>query len=357
MVPHEGNDVLPDGAQNILLRLFGPELGTSDRYVRSPPITHSVIDPLFQDDSSSTFMHDLLCVGGTDASKYWFMTAADDWPEVTEHLRARDGSKTIQAYSMSLRELSQLPFNVYVHLQKKGDLVILPPRRLSCLLSLRSIINPLPSFSQTIHRGITASLCWERMTFQALETFIYHDMIFKQRYDDREPVPNRLTLSSICVQIRHHPNQILCDTVLKLHEELVNLKRSQPNDFALLSAKSGILERGFRLLDEVVNSSHCSQDESLPLIELTTQPSCSFCGGELFRTVFCCTDSCTRDGATSGSVDSKILICNLCFIDGRACRCGSMKPYRLQPLERLVELRTSIADLLSIEDEGGSSCS
>lgn len=111
------------------------------------------------------------------------MTATDDWPEVTEYLRARDGSNTIRAQSMSLQELSQLPFNVYFYSQRKGDLVILPPRRSGHLCPLCPLTDDPPSFSQTIHQGVTASLCWERMTLQALEMFIYHDRIFKQRYD------------------------------------------------------------------------------------------------------------------------------------------------------------------------------
>lgn len=158
------------------------------RYIRSLSVTNSVIDTKFQEDSCATFSHDLLCVCGTDASKYWFMTAAEDWLEVTEYLRARDGSNTINAQSMSLQELSQLPFNVYFHVQKKGDLVILPLRRSGHPRSLCSPTDSLPSYSQTIHRGVTASLCWERVTFQGLESFIYHDRIFKQRYDDCGPL-------------------------------------------------------------------------------------------------------------------------------------------------------------------------
>ncbi|KAF9647382.1 hypothetical protein BDM02DRAFT_3129802 [Thelephora ganbajun] len=253
LVPYGGNNLLPDGTQSILLRLFGPE--------------H---DALFQDDLCSTFTHNLLCVGGTDVGKHWFMTAAEDWPEVTEHLS---------------------PFNIYFYTQRKGDLVILPPRR-------------------------------------------------------------------ICAKIRYHPHQILCSIVLKLYEELVNLKRSQPNNLSLLLAKSGILKWGFSLLDEVINSSYCSQDKLLPVVEPTLPPPpCSFCGGELFQTVFCCTDSCVRDGVTSSSVDCKILICNYCFIDGRACRCGSMAPYRIQPLDGLIELRMNIANLLGASDENDSAWS
>lgn len=160
---------------------------TRNRCVRYPCsllLTHSVIDALFQEDSCATFAHDLLCIGDSDGSKYWFMTAVEDWPEVTEYLRARDGSKMIHSRSISIQDLSQLPFNVYFHVQKKGDLVILPPRRSGHLRSLCSPTENLPSFFQTIHRGVTASLCWERMTLQGLESFIYHDRIFKQRYDD-----------------------------------------------------------------------------------------------------------------------------------------------------------------------------
>lgn len=166
---------------------------------------------------------------------------------------------------------------------------------------------------------------------------------------------SELILYSICAQIRYRPLQILCDTVFTLHRELSILKQSQPNDPASLSAKSRSLEIGLELLDEVISFSYCSQDDVLPLIELTPPPPCSSCGGELFRTVFCCIVSCTRDDVTSGSMDSKILICNLCFVDGRGCRCGYMAPYRLRPLAGLIELRENIVNLLGSIDEGESS--
>jgi len=183
--------------------------------------------------------------------------------------------------------------------------------------------------------------------------FIYHDRIFKQRYDGRHGlVFYTLTPFSICAKVRYHPHQILFDTVHKLYEELLELKQSQPNDPISLSAKSGILKRGLNLLDEAINSSYCSQDDLLPIIGLVLPPPpCSFCGGELFRTVFCCTDSCALDATTSSSLDCKILICNYCFIDGRACSCGSMSPYRIRPLDKLIELRTNVANLLGLSDD------
>ena len=320
-----------------------------------PLVTHSGIDALFQDDSCSTFTHDLLCVGDPGAGKHWFMTAAEDWPEVTKYLRTRDGSNTIRTQSISLQELSQAPFNVYFYMQRRGDLVILPPRRLGHPRPLCPPANNLRSFSQKIHRGVTASLRWERMTWEGLKMFIYHDRIFRQRYDDYSPELYVLTPFSVCAEVRYHPHQILCSTVLKLHEEFFNLKRSQSNDPSVLSAKSGTLEEGLKLLDEVIDSSRCSQEELPPIADLTLPPPpCSFCGGELFRTLFCCVNSCVRDGTTGGSVDCKILICSHCFIDGRSCRCGFMKPYRIQPLDDLVELRKNVASLLNLSDENSS---
>jgi len=83
------------------------------------------------------------------------MTAADDWPEVMEYLRARDGSNTIRAQSMSLQELSQAPFDVYFHMQRKGDLVILPPRRFG---HPRQLCFPLTIYLVSLKRFIKGAL-------------------------------------------------------------------------------------------------------------------------------------------------------------------------------------------------------
>lgn len=119
--------MLPRGGQSTSLRLFGPALGALDCSFLLR-VAHSELEVPFQDDSCSAFAHDLLCIGGEDAHKYWFMTAAENWLEVTEHIRARGGSNVVRTHSMSPQELSQAPFTIYFHRQRKGDLVILPPR-------------------------------------------------------------------------------------------------------------------------------------------------------------------------------------------------------------------------------------
>lgn len=195
---------------------------------------------------------------------------------------------------------------------------------------------------------------------KALQVFLYHDQYFKQRYEICchivQVAFRELTIFRICARVRYRPQQALYDFLQKLCGELVGLKESQPNELQSLSAKSRTLEEGLKLFDEVINFSYCSHDDALPMIVPTSRhPSCSFCGGEIFRTAFCCASSCVRDDATDDMVDSKIILCNLCFVDGRGCRCGSMTPHRLQSLRGLVGLRTRIADLLGgLLDEDGS---
>ena len=113
------------------MKIFGQETGAHSRFDFLFLIDHISGDAesCFRDDSCATLAHDLLCVGSPEACRYWFMTAADDWPEVTHHLRALDGTNTVQAGPISPQELSQVPFDIYFHIQRKGDLVILPPRR------------------------------------------------------------------------------------------------------------------------------------------------------------------------------------------------------------------------------------
>ena len=67
-------------------------------------------------------------MGSTDVSNSWFVTAAGSYLDVWDHLRAKDGSNTISIRNFSSTELQSAPFTVYIHEQKLGDLVVIPPR-------------------------------------------------------------------------------------------------------------------------------------------------------------------------------------------------------------------------------------
>jgi hypothetical protein len=55
------------------------------------------------------------------------MTSSDEAKNVSDHLTASNGSHAPRTFSLS--ELAEAPFKVYVYVQKRGDLVVLPPRR------------------------------------------------------------------------------------------------------------------------------------------------------------------------------------------------------------------------------------
>lgn len=121
---------------------------------------------------------------------------------------------------------------------------------------------------------------------------------------------------------------------------------SEPPDFSLISGEAQKLERWLRLFDEIVGPTYCEDDDKLPLINLgASPPFCAFCGGELFRSVFCCRGSCVQDDQP-GHGRVGIVLCTFCFIDGRKCRCGDMEPSRIQALSDLLNLRNDISEIL-----------
>lgn len=187
------------------------------------------------------------------------------------------------------------------------------------------------------------------MTVKGLEVFLYHDQYYKQRFG-WFTVSNGPTnhYNRICARLRYRPKQVLYTFLQRLYEDFVSSRESPPNHVGSLRARLDSLERGLRLLEEVISFSHCFHDNEIADIgPLSPHPSCSFCGGELFRTAFLCSGSCTRDGTADTTMGSRIILCNLCVADGRMCLCGSLAPYRLQSLESLVSLRAKISDIVN----------
>ena len=85
------------------------------------------------------------------------------------------------------------------------------------------------------------------------------------------------------------------------------------------------------MVDEILGVESYPEGDQLPSLDM--QPSidltCASCGGEIFLTVFRCEGPCLRDGETEISAKSQVLICPLCFVDGRTCSCQDMRPARV----------------------------
>jgi len=89
--------------------------------------SHSYLETLFEEGIQGTTDHYLLCASEPEASVVWFMTSSHDALNVSDYLRA--SSDFPIPHTLGLNKLSEAPFKVYVYVQKRGDLVVLPPRR------------------------------------------------------------------------------------------------------------------------------------------------------------------------------------------------------------------------------------
>lgn len=67
---------------------------------------------------------------------------------------------------------------------------------------------------------------------------------------------------------------------------------------------------------------------------------CGSCGGEILLTVFSCKGACATDGKTGAPAGEKMIICPLCFVDGRTCNCAEMRPIRVREIGPLEEIRS-----------------
>ena len=124
----------------------------------SRSLTHSP-ETSFEDGPQGTSNHSLLCACEPDVSILWFITPSKEAEDVAHHLSTFEGAPMPR--SLSLTELSGAPFTVYICAQKRGDLVVLPPRRFVregiSTLQLRSLIGQC-SYHQSRFRGIAASM-------------------------------------------------------------------------------------------------------------------------------------------------------------------------------------------------------
>lgn len=90
-------------------------------------ISHSRLETAFEEGAQGTTNHHLLCVCDPGTSVIWFMTSSREAQNVSDYLRGSGDFPTPRV--LTLNQLAEAPFNVYVYVQKQGDLVVLPPRR------------------------------------------------------------------------------------------------------------------------------------------------------------------------------------------------------------------------------------
>lgn len=97
------------------------------------------------------------------------------------------------------------------------------------------------------------------------------------------------------------------------------------------------------LLDDVLGEEYSSKCQVMPHVSLSDTShqddiTCDFCGADVFQSFFECI-SCQSSIHEEAKVADGIVICPLCYIEGRSCKCRTMKPTQCRPFGDLLRTR------------------
>ena len=107
-----------------------------------------------------------------------------------------------------------------------------------------------------------------------------------------------------------------------------------------------------KLADHVLAEEYASPGQLDDLAEhaLTGPLSCDFCGADIFQSFFICGSSCTPPASEGGEGDN-IMVCPMCYVEGRSCPCDRMQPAQvpIRPLTDLITQRNAAAKTLNLQ--------
>jgi hypothetical protein len=106
------------------------------------------------------------------------------------------------------------------------------------------------------------------------------------------------------------------------------------------------LHRLLDLLDDVLGEEYFSKYQAMPHVSLSDTShrdniTCDFCAADIFQSFFECM-SCASQSPTvheEMKIGDGIVVCPLCYIEGRSCKCGTMKPTQCRPFDDLLTTR------------------
>lgn len=204
-------------------------------------------------------------------------------------------------------QLADAPFTVYVCQQRRGDIVLFPPR------CAHQAIN---------HRGLVGSLSWSRMTLPSLGHALYHELPVYNRIKRMETYRVKAT---VYYAVRHFATQHPSTHGTTMLKELLRLL-----DMILVSEYSAIA----LALEPSGNPSYDSAD--------AYWLSCDVCYADIFVSYFEC-KRCQWD------------VCPLCYVSGRGCECvAGMMPAVVVRFGDILDTRNACAQALSRAQDGGA---
>ncbi|KAF7973410.1 hypothetical protein HWV62_15209 [Athelia sp. TMB] len=115
----------------------------------------------------------LMCYSEQGGSSFWFMTDSSSAAAAARYFHKLKQELDLETHVISLDELANAPFTVYIAEQKLGDMILVPPR------SCHQIVN---------RGGITIQTSWSRMTLDGLIAAYYHELPIYRSHTTRARV-------------------------------------------------------------------------------------------------------------------------------------------------------------------------
>ncbi|KAF9227649.1 hypothetical protein BS17DRAFT_774094 [Gyrodon lividus] len=269
----------------------------------------------FHKDLCGSSGQNLMCYTEHSGSSFWFMTKASAAPQVTAYFHQLGQELDLETHVVTIEELARAPFDVYIAEQQTGDLVLVPPR------SCHQVVNK---------GGITIKTSWSRMSLDGLQTALWHEL----------PIYHR-----VCRQEIYKVKSIIFHAVQHFTSVLENPPANSTERDTIASAEQ--LKQLVVLFDDVLASDYSTTRDSMPHVSQSgsihkDDLHCDFCGADVFQSFFEC-DSCTPMPSSEASgilaVGDGLVLCPLCYVEGRTCRCGETQPVQCRPFSDLLETR------------------
>ena len=148
--------------------------------------------------------------------------------------------------------------------------------------------------------------------------------------------------------------RMIYDTLIQRTNTLNALVNDTPEStFDSVNPLCKEIDRLTSLLDDVLEQEYSAHHRRLRQVTNSFAPGghghmCDFCGADIFLSSFQC-ESCSP---TSGSGEPTCL-CPTCVVEGRTCKCGSMKPVQSGSFRELLRVRNTAMLKLREAHEAG----
>lgn len=220
----------------------------------------------------------------------WFMTHSSDRDVIAEYWLSRMGHDIeVEAHFASIQDLQDAPFTVYIHEQRVGDYILVPP------------LAP----HQVWNRGEeTLKAAWNRITVDTLELAL------------SESLPK----ARLVCRDEQYKNRAIVYETLKEYCQILNGEKAAPH--MDMGRMGGDFVRLFRLFDRIMLDECFSPEASPPAVEKIDNEynvTCSFCRGNIWNRFLSCKNCIQTYEGEEDCYD----ICMDCYARGRSCYCVS----------------------------------